>query len=283
MTIFVTGGTGKTGLILSRLLQEANQSVLIGSRSAGTVPSPYKAVKFDWFDDKTFENPFKADSNIDRVYLIVPSVVGQLTAIQPFIDLAISNGVKRFVLLTASQAEIGSPVLMGKVHEYLLNIKVDYTVLRPTWFMQNLDTTFHESICERNEIYGVAEDGRIPFVSTEDIAQAAYDALVSKASPNKDYYVVGPELFSYDEVTELLTEILGRKITYRRLSVDEYKGIFLSEGFEPEYADDLVAVELEAARGIEEDIFNADEDNKHVGKHTLREYLEANRDIWIKQ
>ena len=143
MTIFVTGGTGKTGLILSRLLQEANQSVLIGSRSAGTVPSPYKAVKFDWFDDKTFENPFKADSNIDRVYLIVPSVVGQLTAIQPFIDLAISNGVKRFVLLTASQAEIGSPVLMGKVHEYLLNIKVDYTVLRPTWFMRK-QCKFHD-------------------------------------------------------------------------------------------------------------------------------------------
>ena len=135
MTVLVTGGRGTTGLILSRLLKEANTSVLICSRS-GTAPSPYTAVKFDWFDDKTFENPFKKDPNIDRVYLIVPSVIGQLSAVKPFIDLAISKGVKRFVLLTASQAEIGSPVLMGKVHEYLLNIKVDYTVLRPTWFMR---------------------------------------------------------------------------------------------------------------------------------------------------
>jgi hypothetical protein len=61
---------------------------------------------------------------------------GPLSTVKPFIDLAISKGVKRFVLLTASQAEIGSPVLMGKVHEYLLNIKVDYTVLRPTWFIR---------------------------------------------------------------------------------------------------------------------------------------------------
>jgi uncharacterized protein YbjT (DUF2867 family) len=136
MTVFVTGGTGKTGLILSRLLKAANHPVLIGSRSAGIVASPYRAVKFDWFDDKTFENPFKADSNIDRVYLVVPSVIGQSTTVQSFIDFAISNGVTRFVLLTASQAEIGSPVLMGKIHEYLLNIKVDYTVLRPTWFMR---------------------------------------------------------------------------------------------------------------------------------------------------
>ena len=135
MTVLVTGGTGKTGLILSRLLKEANLSVLICSRS-GTAPSPYKAVKFDWFDEKTFENPFKTDPNIDRIYLVVPSVMGQLSTVKPFIDLAISKGVKRFVLLTASQAEIGSQVLMVKVHEYLLNIKVDYTVLRPTWFIR---------------------------------------------------------------------------------------------------------------------------------------------------
>ena len=134
MTILVTGGTGKTGLLLSRLLKEANHSVLITSRS-GTAPSPYKAVKFDWFDSETFENPFKADSSIDRVYLIAPAVVDQLTIVKPFIDLAISKGVKRFVLLSASQVDIGSPP-MGKIHEYLLDVKVDYAVLRPTWFMR---------------------------------------------------------------------------------------------------------------------------------------------------
>ena len=76
--------------------------------------------------------------------------------------------------------------------------------------------------------------------------------------------------------------MLGRKITYRRLSIDEYKGIFLGQGFEPEYADDMITVELEAARGIEENIFNVDEAKKFVGKHTLREYLKANRNIWVK-
>jgi uncharacterized protein YbjT (DUF2867 family) len=137
MTIFVTGGTGRTGLVLSRLLKEANRPALIGSRS-GTAPSPYKAVKFNWFDDKTFENPFKADPNIDRAYLIVPSVIGQLNIVKPFIDLAISKGTKRFVLISGTREDISSPVLMRKVHDYLLSIKVDYTVLRPTWFMRKL-------------------------------------------------------------------------------------------------------------------------------------------------
>jgi len=281
MTILVTGGTGKTGILLSRLLNEANQSVLIASRS-GTAPSPYKAVKLDWFNDKTFENPFKEDSNIDRVYLIVPSILDQLNTIRPFIDLSISKGVKRFVLLSGSQAGIGSPPLIGKVHEYLVNIKVDYAVLRPTWFIENFGTLFYQSIREQNEICSATEDGRIPFVSVEDIAQAAYDALVSKKSPNKDYYIFGPQLFSYEEVARFLTEILGRKISFRRLSLDEEKKVFVGVGLEPEFAEYLATVESNVARGVEEDAFNAAGDNKFVGKHTLREYLEANRDIWVK-
>jgi hypothetical protein len=83
-------------------------------------------------------------------------------------------------------------------------------------------------------------------------------------------------------VAELLSEILGRKITHRRLSVDEYKKIILGEGFEADYAEYLVNLESEAARGVEEKIFNVEEDKKFVGKHTLREYLESNRDIWVK-
>ena len=84
-------------------------------------------------------------------------------------------------------------------------------------------------------------------------------------------------------MTEFLTEILGRKIIYRRLSADEYREKFIGLGLGPEYADNLVKVELEVARGVEESILNANEDKKIVGKHTLREYLEANRDIWAKQ
>ena len=225
MTILVTGGTGKTGLVLSRLLKEANQSLLIASRS-GTAPSPYKAVKFDWFDDKTFENPFNADSSIDRVYLVLPSVPDRPTKAKQFIDLAISKGVKRFVLLSATQE---SPAI-AEVHKYLLEIKIDYAVLRPTWFMgaciptrfprystsvnplfaENFGNSFCQSIREQNEISGLAKGGRVPFISVEDIAQVAYDALFAKERPNKDYYIVGPELFSYDEVSESCMNEINR-------------------------------------------------------------------------
>ena len=67
-------------------------------------------------------------------------------------------------------------------------------------FTENFGNYFYATIRDQNEISGVAKDGRMPFVSVNDIAQAAYDALISEKSPNKDYYIVGPELFSFDEV-----------------------------------------------------------------------------------
>ena len=80
-----------------------------------------------------------------------------------------------------------------------------------------------------------------------------------------------------------MTVILGRKIIYKRLSLDEHKKLFIEAGIVPGYVDWLVKSESGVANGTEEDAFNADENQKFVGKHTLREYFESNKDIWIKQ
>jgi len=51
-----------------------------------------------------------------------------------------------------------------------------------------------------NSIITAAGDGKVPFVGVDDVAQAAYDALFAENSPNTDYIVIGPSLYSYDEV-----------------------------------------------------------------------------------
>ncbi|KAF8970143.1 ergot alkaloid A [Flammula alnicola] len=280
MTTLITGGTGRTGLALAKLLHAANYPVLITSR-AGKGPEPFKAVKFDWLDKTTFENPFNADPSIDRVYLVIPSVFDVLSAVQPFIDLAVSKGVKRVVLVSASQVE-PDDIPIGKVHKHLLDIGIDYTVLRPTWFQQNFGRNFYLSIRERNEIFSGTGNGRIPFVSIEDIAQAAFEALTAKKSPNKDLLVFGPDLYTYDEVAKLLSSVLGREITHKKLSTDETAKIFEGFGMNPEFAKMLASMEANAGKGREEELFNRSEDEKFIGKHTLLEYFQANRELWIK-
>jgi len=135
MTILITGGTGKTGGKLAQLLHTNNHSVLVASRS-GVAPEPFKAIKFDWSDEKTFNNPFKADSNIDGIYLIAPPVFDALPIVKPFIDFAISKGVKRFVHGSSIAMDKGD-IVDGKIHEYIVDSGIDYTIIRPTWFIEN--------------------------------------------------------------------------------------------------------------------------------------------------
>ena len=150
MSTFITGGTGRTGLKIAELLRESGHSVLVASRS-GKTHEPFPVVKFDWLDSSTFESPFAVDPKIDRVLLVFFAFYNALEVVGPFIDLAVSKGVKRFVLVSTSGVEKGGPV-HGKVHEYLDQINVEYTVLRPTWFIgefilmrvkMQLRSTFH--------------------------------------------------------------------------------------------------------------------------------------------
>ncbi|KAF4616947.1 hypothetical protein D9613_008548 [Agrocybe pediades] len=267
MTTFVTGGTGKTGGELVQLLHKNNHSVLVASRSS-IAPSPLRSVVFDWFDPSTFENPFKAAQDIDKIYLVAPPVFDSLPIVMPFIDYAISKGVKRFIHGSSSAMDKGD-ITDGKIHEYLVDSGVDYAIIRPTWFIDNFGTFYLSSIRDNNEIPSVAEDGRVAFVSVKDISQAACDAIVSPESWNSEVFVVGPKLYSYDEVANLLTNVLGKKITHRRLMHEESRAFWEKFGLAPNYAAMLTEMEAKIADGYEENIIRSS--NVLTGKCTLED------------
>ncbi|KAK0476180.1 hypothetical protein IW261DRAFT_442451 [Armillaria novae-zelandiae] len=277
MTILLTAGTGKTAIRIARLLQDAKQPVLLTSRK-GVVPEPFKGVKFDWHDPSTFENVFTTDPNIDRIYLVAPArSLEPLPPMKLFIDLAMKKGVKRFVLLSASALEAGHPAL-GKVHEYLLSLKVDYAVIRPSWFFENFLTLHLSSIKEQNTILTASADGKMGFISADDIADLAVSTLTDEKSHNTDYILTGPELLSYDDVAAIFTEVLGRKITHTRITVEDLKKRYIAFGITEDYASMLSSLDDMNANGVEEKLFVAAKNVK--GKRTLKGFVEANKDLF---
>ncbi|KDR83086.1 hypothetical protein GALMADRAFT_58248 [Galerina marginata CBS 339.88] len=279
MTTLITGGTGKTGGKLAQLLHDVKHNVLIATRS-GVAPAPFKAVKFDWFDQTTFENPFKIDSNIDKLYLVAPAVIDVLPVVKPFIDLALSKGVKRVVFCAASAVEKGGPG-QGKIFEYLVDVGVDYVVLRPTWFIENFGTSFLSGLLGYDKIFTPARDGRVPFVGVDDISKAAFDALVAKESPNTDYYILGPKLYTHDEVAAILSEVIGRKITHERVTEEQTIAAFTGLGIPEDYSKMLTGLLVGVANGSEEAIFTSPK--AIIGKVDLREHFEANKKVWAKE
>ncbi|KAF9036872.1 hypothetical protein BJ165DRAFT_615128 [Panaeolus papilionaceus] len=285
MTILIIGGTGNTGLSLAKLLHNAGHSILLTSRS-GIVPSPYAGVSFDWFNPATYENPFKNENApdgtpIERIYIIGPPVVDPMPFAKPLIDLAIAKGVKRFVLLSGTSTGPGTP-FTGKIHGYLNEtLGIDFVVLRASRFMQNFEKYHLPFIKSANHIFSTAGDGRIPFVSCEDIAQAAYHALTSNEAGRRDVFVVGPQLLTYDEVVATLSTAIDRPITHKRLTDQEYKQLLTSFGLTDDYVGTIIAErDRAAASDLEAGAFNLPQERKYVGKRTLKEYFEENAAIW---
>lgn len=137
MTTLITGGGSQIGLRLFELLSEAGKPAIFASRSGARIPASASSVKFDWADPTTFEAPFTLGQQIDYVYILGPQVHEPLALVKPFIDLAVTKGVKRFVVLSGSNtnAERGPESSnMGTVHTYVHDQGLDYVVLRPTWF-----------------------------------------------------------------------------------------------------------------------------------------------------
>ncbi|TFK62486.1 NAD(P)-binding protein [Pluteus cervinus] len=279
MTILVTGGTGKTGTSLVKKLHDAGHSVLVASRS-GSAPEGIKGVKFDWANPSTYENPFNADSNIDKIYLIPLSTIDTLTAVKPFIDLAVSKGVKRFVLLSASPVGLGGPAT-GKVHEYLDGLEgVEYAALRPTWFFENFATSLLPNLRDRDEIVTATQDGKIPFIAVDDIVDAAVHALTTPKIENTDLLILGPDLLSYDQVAEIFSGVLGRKITHRRVTVAELSDILKGYGIPNDVANMLATLDGAIAQGAEEKHLSAE--NKYIGKVHLADWVEQRKALWNK-
>lgn len=140
MAVLLTAGTGKTSLGIARHLQDANIPFLLASRRGdAAAPSGMPATKFDWLDPSTFKNPFQHKSpgaeGFRAVYLVAPVMADPTAPINAFVDYAVKeHGVKRFVLMGGSSSEPGGHHV-GKVWQHLMDIGVEYCVLRPSWFM----------------------------------------------------------------------------------------------------------------------------------------------------
>jgi festuclavine dehydrogenase len=133
VTVLLLGGTGKVASCIGPLLKQHGHTTIVASRK-GNAPLGFIGCHFDWSESASFDNPFDIAPNITSVFLVAPPFADPFPPMKLFINFALTKGVNRFVLLSASVCEAGGPA-MGHVHQYLMDIKVDFAALRPSWFM----------------------------------------------------------------------------------------------------------------------------------------------------
>ena len=211
--VLVTGGTGKTGSVVARLLADRGDvEPVIASRSGGRAGGAPSGVRFDWHDDASTIQALEA-TRPDALYLIAPPRdPDPLSAMGPFIAAARERGVRRAVLLGAKPVASGDAGL-GEVYPAVADAFEEWAVLRPSWFMQDFVTDHHLAAMVRAGVLQTAStDGRVAYIDAEDIAAVAAVALTSSTLDNGELVLTGPEALTPEAVATTIGGVLGRTI-----------------------------------------------------------------------
>ncbi len=208
----IIGGTGKTGRKVVESLQQLNQDVRVGSRSA-TIP-------FDWEQPATWASAIKG---IDKIYITFQpdlAVPGAFEAIKGLVAIARQEGVKKLVLLSGkgeTEAE--------RCEQVVINSGMDYTIVRASWFNQNFSESFFlEPILEGTVALPMPE-AKVPYLDTGDIADVVVESLLHREHNGEIYELTGPELLTFEEVINEISEASGRTIGYIPVSLEDYLGV----------------------------------------------------------
>jgi uncharacterized protein YbjT (DUF2867 family) len=140
------------------------------------------------------------------------------------VDAAKVAGVKQIVRVSAMGASTKSDRAINVWHAeldmYLEASGVEWSVLRPTYFMQNLIRNAH-SIRSEGRLYGGFREGRLAFIDCSDVAACAAALLSGPLGSSQSLAITGREALSFADVAARLSARLGRPIAYINRSVTE--------------------------------------------------------------
>lgn len=245
MTVLVTGAAGTTG---SRVVAEMRCRG-VAYRSATRRPRSSDQVRFDWDDSSTFADALRG---VHAVYLVGPiEVVDPSHQVEAFLDEATAAQVQRVVTLSSSAVEAGAPG-PGVVHRMIASAMPEWTVLRPSWFMQNFfgDHPLAHAV-RHGEIVTATGDAKVAFIDAGDIAAVAATVLTDHAPHNTDYVLTGPEALSYAQAADIISRAVGHMVRHRSVDPDTLVALFTSAGLSADYATLLASLDAVIAAGAE--------------------------------
>lgn len=249
--VLVTGITGNVGSIVAKHLKAAKVPVRAGVRNLqktqSTYGNEYQYAEFDFEKPQTYPQAFQ---NVNKVFLVRPPAIADPKKITPLVDFARAAGIKQITFLSLMGIERNPLPPHYKIEKYIKASGVPYTFLRPSFFMQNLDTTHLYDIRENNQIFIPAGKAKVSFIDTRDIGEAAAISLSQAGHINKAYTLTGGELLDYYQVAEIFSRVLGRSIEYTSPSPLKFRRVMLERGLEPQFVNVMVVLYLTTRMGM---------------------------------
>ncbi|MBB6119332.1 uncharacterized protein YbjT (DUF2867 family) [Nocardiopsis algeriensis] len=233
-TIGVTGATGAVGgRVAARLarLGVAQRLIVRDINRAPEYPGSTAAMA-TYEDTSDFE---RACRGVDTLFL-VPATESEnrIDVHLSAVDGALKAGVSRIVYLSFLGAGPASTFTFARTHffteAHIRSTGLTYTFLRSSLYLDLLPAW----VSDRGEVRGPAGEGRVAWVSRDDIADVAAavlaDPVAAAVSEDATHDVTGPEALSMAETAEKLGALTGRSIRYVPETPQEAMEARLAEG-----------------------------------------------------
>jgi uncharacterized protein YbjT (DUF2867 family) len=226
--ILVLGASGNIGRILVHKLQKRKADFIAG------VPLPeihkleelnIKCAKLDFNEPASLDNAMKG---IDTLFMLLPMEEPMIQWGSNILRSAKNSGVQFILRSSIINAYADSRYALFKVHGQidgeLRSSGIAFSIVHPNAFMQNFTVYHLNTINENNEFYFPHSTSRISYIDARDIAEVDSIILTDPSSHyKKEYTLTGPSAISNSEIASMLSETTGRKISFIKLSQQDFR------------------------------------------------------------
>ena len=284
MKILVTGASGNVGKYVVQELIEKGEDVVAGGNDIVKIQNLFEHkvdyAKLDFTDEKTFE---KALEKVDRVFLMRPPHLGKPEDLYPFIECMKSRKIKMVSFLSLMGVEKNTIPPHHKIEKYIERLELPYAHIRPSFFMQNISGVHSVEIKERNEIFIPAGKSKISFIDTKDIGLAIATVLHHPEKyKNTAHTLTGPEALDFYQIADILSEVTGKKILYRKPGFLRYRSYYIrNRGLDKNYVNVTVALYFMTRMGTAEKVTDEYYRLTERKPRTFREFAMENINCFI--
>ncbi|CAE7756279.1 azoB, partial [Symbiodinium sp. CCMP2456] len=248
MVVLVGGGTGNVGSAVVQALSSSGFAVKVLSRDLSTAKASklshlpgVSCVQGNMSDRTALASAF---DGVTACFLGCSNSEQQVRDEIAFIDAAQSCGCRYLVKLGTCGApgytSADSIIQYGRFHaeieKHLSSTDLEWTVLRPNFFLQNHIADIFGSVPQGVVAYPVQPTSLARSVDVRDVGHLAAKLLMlspeeRRKHQGKIYDVCGPEAVSTTDVAAHFSAALGRTIAAVQISAEDWSGNAEKAGF----------------------------------------------------
>ncbi len=228
--ILVTGATGRQGGAVYKHLQKKGFKLRTlvrdpDSNKARQLMGHGKEVFQGGFDDP--DSLLRAMDGVHGVFSVQPYTVNEIQDGVAVIEAAKRRGVSHFVYSSVASAdeETGLPHFESKVkvEEHLRSSGLQYTIVRPVFFMENWHRGFGESIRDGQLQQPLSSTAKLQMIAVDDIGAFAALAFEHPGQwKNRTFSLAGDEL-SMQQIADAFSRVTARDVKYVQVSWDQFE------------------------------------------------------------